>query len=194
MARRRAVFKTQGRKRVNGVVVAGSSYHHIATHDSAGFLSAPEFVIAPGFPRPICSSASGPWPSFLVRSLHYLSASADSQDSPATDRTGKARSSDQRECGAHHRSRGFGRPQKFSTVSLIRRYWDIRLKNFRSHPSSSRFIPKTVGGSRMLPRKPAGRGREQFWNIVSVTRMAIGWFWNPLQASCATKTASRKNL
>jgi len=86
------------------------------------------------------------WPSFLVRSLHYLSASADSQDSPATDRTGKARSSDQRECGAHHRSRGFGRPQKFSTVSLIRRYWDIRLKNFRSHPSSSRFIPKTVGG------------------------------------------------
>src|SRR2546429_4337086 len=68
MARRRAVFKTQGRKRVNGVVVAGSGYHHIATHDSAGFLSAPEFVIAPGFPRPICSSASGPWsrgPRFL---------------------------------------------------------------------------------------------------------------------------------
>src|SRR5258708_25114356 len=179
------------------VVVGGSGDHHAATHNRASFISAPEFVIAEGLPRPIYTSASGArprGPRFLVRSLHDLSASANSQDSPPTDRTRRTLSFDQRKCCGHDCGRRFGRAQNFQQYLFIRKYWGIRRKNFRSHPGSSRFIRKTASGLRKLPRKPNNRGWGQSWNIVSVTRMAIGWCWNPLQASSATKRANRKNL
>src|SRR5467141_4863705 len=41
----------------------------------------------------------------------------------------------------------------FNSISY-QKYWGIRLKNFRSHPGSSRFIRKTASGLRMLLRKP----------------------------------------
>jgi len=81
----------------------------------------------------------------------------------------------------------------FNSISY-QKYWGIRLKNFRSHPGSSRFIRKTASGLRMLPRKPNNRGWEQFWNIDFVTRTAIGWCWNPLQASSATKKGEPEKL
>src|SRR5260370_8855977 len=98
------------------VVVGCMGDHHIATYNCACFLSASKSVIAPGVPYLICSSASRAWsrgPRFLVRSLHHLSASANSQDSPAIDRTGRTLSFDQRECGGHDCSCRFGRPQDF---------------------------------------------------------------------------------
>src|SRR5260370_7451541 len=108
------------------VVVGGSGDHHIATHNCAGFLSASQSVIAPGLPYLICSSASRAWsrgPRFLVRSLHHLSASANSQDSPAIDRTGRALSFDQRECLGHVCSFTFVRPQDFQQSFVSENPW-----------------------------------------------------------------------
>src|SRR6266446_894756 len=74
----------------------------------------------------LCSSASRAWsrgPRFLVRSLHHLSASANSQDSPAIDRTGRTLSFDQRECGGHDCSCRFGRPQDFQQSFVSENPW-----------------------------------------------------------------------
>src|SRR6267143_5664460 len=108
------------------VVVGGGGDHHAATHNRASVISAPEFVIAPGLPRPIYTSASSArprGPRFLVRSLHDLSASANSQDSPSTDRARRALSFDQRKCRGHDCGRRFGRAQDFQQYLLSENTW-----------------------------------------------------------------------
>src|SRR5260370_12813434 len=98
------------------VVVGSGGDHHAAAHSCLGFISAPELFVAPGLPCLICSPASGSRPrrpGFLVRSLHHLSASANSPDSQTADRERRAVSFNQRECGGHHCRRRFRRPQDF---------------------------------------------------------------------------------
>src|SRR6266702_1928264 len=102
------------------VVVGSGGDHHAVTHSCLGFISAPQLFVAPGLPCLICSPASGTRsrrPGFLVRSLHHLSAFANSPDSQTADREKRAVSFNQRECGGHDCRRGFGRPQDFQQSS-----------------------------------------------------------------------------
>src|SRR5260370_12133634 len=85
--------------RASRMVAVGSSRdHHTPAHPRTSFIPAPKFVIGPGLRCLICFSASrarARGARFLVRSLHDLSASANSPHSPATDRTRGAFSFDQ---------------------------------------------------------------------------------------------------
>src|SRR5260370_28016222 len=103
------------------VVVGSGGDHHAATHSCLGFISAPELFVAPGLPCLICSPAIGTrsrCPRFLVRSLHHLSASANSPHSQTADRERRAVSFNQRECCGHDCRRGLGRPQDFQQSFL----------------------------------------------------------------------------
>jgi len=149
-----------------------------ATHNRASVISAPEFVIAPGLPRSITffRQAVRGLVALVFCSISTPSISiCKSQDSPPTDRTRRALSFDQRKCGGHDCGRDLEGRRIFNSISY-QKYWGIRLKNFRSHPGSSRFIRKTASGLRMLPRKPTiGMGTILEYRFRH--KNGIGWCW-----------------
>src|SRR6266478_6070310 len=98
------------------VAVGSGGHHHAAAYHGAGLLPASESIITTGFSRAVRTPASGQRssrPGVLIRSLHDLSAYANSPDSQAAHRKRRAVSPDQRERSGHDRGGGFGRPQDF---------------------------------------------------------------------------------
>src|SRR5260370_17158502 len=103
------------------VDVGSGGNDYAAGHHGGGLLFASKSIISTGFSRTVCASSSGPRShrlGVLVRSLHHLSAYANSPDSPAADRERRTVSFNQRERGGHDSRSGFGRPEDFQQSLL----------------------------------------------------------------------------